>query len=479
MRSTILLLLLVAGATSLPAQLQYDRTLYPSPDARGATSADFDRDGLPDLAIGARNGVNLFRNIGNGNFSGPVFHAVPSLNALHAVDVNGDRWPDIVINNDDATANNYLPVLLNNGNGTFRAGPVTQTDKKPQGRFGGDFSSGLAIAAGDLNGDGKIDLAVIEEGIQIEILKGNGTGAFTSSQILQLSGRTWKVEIEDLNGDGNLDIVNTVPTKTLVWWGNGNATFRAPLMLLNPDPQSDPLFSFAIGDFNNDGIADLASASSDGCEYPDRCGTNTVFVYRNNGAGTFTRVSSFDIGGVPSGNIYSTDLNGDQNADIAYAQGDIWAGDFSYALGNGNGTFGAAVFVIELGNEELLFRDLNLDSRKDWVNPNIFSDGMNVSLSLNAFTNCAPPGSASIAAKICGPANGATVASPVLVRGSGNSPVGVKRLEVWIDGKKVFQRLGDQVAKRFTLAPGNHRIAIVAVDKHLGTSTTARNITVP
>jgi hypothetical protein len=67
----------------------------------------------------------------------------------------------------------------------------------------------------------------------------------------------------------------------------------------------------------------------------------------------------------------------------------------------------------------------------------------------------------------------------VTVRASGNSPVGVKRLEVWIDGKKQYAKLNDQLAKSFTLAAGTHRIAVVAVGRYKGTSTKAINVTVP
>ena len=72
----------------------------------------------------------------------------------------------------------------------------------------------------------------------------------------------------------------------------------------------------------------------------------------------------------------------------------------------------------------------------------------------------------------------AAAASPLLVRASGNSPLGLNRIEVWIDGKKAAQRLGSQIAKRFTLSAGTHRIAVVAVDKYLGTATTVRNVTI-
>jgi hypothetical protein len=93
--------------------------------------------------------------------------------------------------------------------------------------------------------------------------------------------------------------------------------------------------------------------------------------------------------------------------------------------------------------------------------------------------NCVPPNSARVAAKICGISNGATVSSPLLVKASGNSPAGVNQLQVWIDGKKRYVKWGDQLAKRFTLSSGVHRIAVIANDKYMGNAKTAVTVTVP
>jgi hypothetical protein len=208
------------------------------------------------------------------------------------------------------------------------------------------------------------------------------------------------------------------------------------------------------------------------------CGTNTVFVYRNNGAGAFTRVSTFTLGQVDGGKLYASDLNGDQNIDLAVGQGGAQTGNFDYALGRGNATFGPDVFLTELQNSFLVFRDLDLDSRHDFIQVNSLFGEVIVNLARSGFTNCTPPGSGAVNAKICLPANNATVASPVLVRASGNSQIGIGRLEIWIDGVKQTQRLNDQIARRFTLSPGTHRIAVVAVDKHRGTNVAARQVTV-
>jgi hypothetical protein len=55
-----------------------------------------------------------------------------------------------------------------------------------------------------------------------------------------------------------------------------------------------------------------------------------------------------------------------------------------------------------------------------------------------------------------------------VVRGAGNSPSGVKRVEIWIDGSKRYQRWNDQVVKSLTLPHGQHRISVVAVDRYKG-----------
>jgi hypothetical protein len=70
------------------------------------------------------------------------------------------------------------------------------------------------------------------------------------------------------------------------------------------------------------------------------------------------------------------------------------------------------------------------------------------------------------------------VTNPITVRGAGNSPVGVKRLEIWVDGKKLTEELNDQIAKQITLSPGMHSLSLVAVDQYLGSATSTENINV-
>jgi hypothetical protein len=158
--------------------------------------------------------------------------------------------------------------------------------------------------------------------------------------------------------------------------------------------------------------------------------------------------------------------------------GSHFGGGVMYAMGNGSGTFGTQGSVSDFDMSDLLARDFNLDSRHDLAIATWMGEGWDAFINSNAFTNCAPPSSANLAAKICGPADNASVTSPVLVKASGNSPAGVQRLEVWIDGHKSTERWSDQLAKKFTLTAGAHRIAVVAVDAYKGTAIKAITVNV-
>ena len=143
----------------------------------------------------------------------------------------------------------------------------------------------------------------------------------------------------------------------------------------------------------------------------------------------------------------------------------VFNGELSFRPGNGNNTFGAEQVIDNPSAIEAGFRDLDLDSRTDVIVPQYFPDGeVDVTLATSWPKNCPGVNSASLHAKICAPADGATVSSPFLVTAAGNSPIGVQRLEIWVDGKKVAQKLGDQLNKRISLSSGQHRLVVVAVD---------------
>jgi hypothetical protein len=187
------------------------------------------------------------------------------------------------------------------------------------------------------------------------------------------------------------------------------------------------------------------------------------------------------MGPAHDGMLYAADLNGDLNPDLVnlFNAAGTFSGDLSYRQGNGNGTFDAENQIDSPSAVDVEFRDLNLDSRTDLVVPEYFPSGeVNVYMASNGYKNCTGVTSASLTAKICGPVSNADVTSPVAVTAAGNSPIGVQRLEVWVDGKKVYQKLGDQMNKKITVTAGKHRLTVVAVDKYVGTASTTEYVNV-
>jgi hypothetical protein len=472
-------LLFTLLAASLASAVSFNDTFYQSSSSQGlgVAAGDFDRDGRPDMAVGTNGAVDIFRNLGGGKFSSASPYAISGNgDTLHAVDVNNDGWLDIVVL---AYQSNSVQFLINNKNGSFHTGaplalPIPGSD----------------VVAGDLNRDGKIDLLIEEcdftstpNKCKFAVYKGTGTGTFVAGQVLALANtRVQTPRLADVNRDGKLDLVNIRNPYVQIWLGTGNGSFNPPSTLKPPvvcaptDDCADYLNSLAVADFNNDASLDIAVVQAHACG--SACGDNTVYIYRNNGAGAFSFIASFRIGPSAGGLLLASDLNGDQKIDLVNMNSAHFGGGLMYALGKGNETFGTQASVNDFDMADLVARDFNLDSRHDLAVSTWMGEGWDAFINTNATTDCAPPSSANLAAKICGLANNASVTSPVLVKASGNSPAGVQRLEVWIDGHKATERWNDQLAKSFTLSAGTHRIAIVAVDAYKGTATNAIAITV-
>jgi hypothetical protein len=101
---------------------------------------------------------------------------------------------------------------------------------------------------------------------------------------------------------------------------------------------------------------------------------------------------------------------------------------------------------------------------------------MVVGLNSSGATNCGATGGTpgSIVSRICQPSNGQTVlaGSAFTVKAGGNSPAGVARMELWVDGVKRFQIWNDQLRQSITLGAGSHKLAVVAADRYVGFATT-------
>ncbi len=214
---------------------------------------DMNGDGRPDLVVAntGSNGITVLLGNGNGSFAPPINTGVGvSINCVAIGDINGDGRADLAAANFTTVVNPNVRVLLGNGDGTF-AGAVSYSVA----------SRNLAVAMGDLNGDGKPDLAVANSmGTSASILLGNGDGTFAPRVDYPLHDQAYSIAIGDLNGDGRPDIAsaNIASEDVSVLLGAGDGTFAAPVQL----GAGAGTVSVAMGDFNNDGKPDLAAANA-------------------------------------------------------------------------------------------------------------------------------------------------------------------------------------------------------------------------
>jgi len=269
--------------------------------AQSIVAADFNGDGIPDLAVtlsGYDSAVILLGN-GDGTFTQVKYllstGALPE--ALVAADFNGDGIPDLAVAN---LIDNSISIFLGYGDGTFSPGPVIQVSGAPEG---------LAVA--DFNGDGKPDLAAAVANSNngfVEVLLGDGDGNFTpATATLPVGIYPSAIVSADFNGDGIPDVAVAINSNNTleIFLGNGDGTFYAAAQ--SPAAGTSPV-ALLSADFNADGIPDLAVADS-----------GTVTVLLGNGDGTFTTASNNAAPGTSPNSIVTADFNGDGIPDLATA----------------------------------------------------------------------------------------------------------------------------------------------------------------
>jgi len=405
-------------------------------------------------------------------------------------DFNHDGHLDLAVANGSG---NTVSILLGNGDGTFRPANDVVLAGHPK-----------AIAVADFTRDGFADLAVMDcipnASCSLKVFRGNAGGNLTLWQKIGLPGapnmaKGLMVSV-DFNRDGRPDLALVAGnTEAMVF--TDSATGHLQLHSQFKLPNGSVAGSMVWGSFNHDNLPDLAFRVVDVCGAS--CGfANSIYVFLNTGSGAFVLRDRIGVHrGAGASLLAATDVDGDNVQDLVTVSQDRNNSELQYSLGNGDGKFNPPVNIFRLPfdpfNPEdvsqvspgaVLGRDMNLDSRHDLAVAvvELFGDehgGWQILGNNNAQTNCAPPNSSRLAAKICLPANNATVGNALTVKGSGNSPAGVKRMELWVDGQKRFEEWNDQLRTTISLTPGRHRIVVQAVDQDDSFSPKAIEVTAP
>ena len=357
------------------ATLSFSETDYMSPvpavQANAVAIADMNADGKPDLAIAHQgNGyVSIFLNNGNGTFNaGANYIGGGGVRSLTVADLNGDGSPDVAVPN---SCFGKMAVLLNAGDGTL--GYLTQ------------YATGTcptSLAAGDFNRDGKMDLVVTDAGDTgdqnsgANYFRGKGDGTYDAGIRSKAGVVPYFAATGDLNGDGKIDLaignagLQNGGAGISIMLGNGDGTFAAPVLY----PTAKSVSQLVVGDLNRDGKLDVAGVCTQVAGVPG----GSVQVLINNGNGSFTGPVAYDPGNAAYGpySVAIGDLNGDCWPDLAVDNAQRANSNITVLPNNGDGTFGAPVNFTVSGATYVAIGDLDGDRRADIAIANYSSNGV-------------------------------------------------------------------------------------------------------
>jgi hypothetical protein len=290
-------------------------------------AGDFNGDKNVDLVViggAGGNPITAFLGNGDGTFGNAIYSpSVYNPNYLAVGDFNGDGKDDVIVSSDYEGGGDFDGVQLSNGDGTF-ASPVQYSV----------LAGPTRVFVADLNGDGHPDWVSLSNGSEFFCVGlGSGTGGFLAAVDSFTTpggaGATTAIAAADFNKDGNLDYATVGAERNYpglnVSLGDGSGNFGVPVHYAAGSNPS----ALTVGDFNHDGYPDIAVLDqSDGMV--------TVLLNKGDGTGALASPVSYQVG-AGGGYIQTADFNHDGNLDLVVTN--TSDGTVSVLLGNSNGTF--------------------------------------------------------------------------------------------------------------------------------------------
>jgi hypothetical protein len=359
-----------APAQTLPIAFPAPTTFTLGPNAGSSAvsvaTGDFNGDGKLDVVnLDASSDLNVILGNGDGTFKAPITLNMAATDIFYCAitvgDFNGDHLLDVAVWTINAnTGNTEARIFLGNGAGGLTAGGIYVAPNSNEFQPGPN-----SLVAADVNGDGKLDLVGATQNNGVFVFIGNGDGSFRTPvnySYGRTSGCCTGVAVGDLNGDGKADLALVVNDGMSILLNNGNGTFGAATYYASGIAGSSPGAGIAIGDLNGDKKPDVVITNEN----------SGVIVYLNKGASFAVEGAVGSLGVGATSNVVLADINNDKKLDIIVPDG---AGDVFTFFGTGEGTFNTGpAYPLQAqtsgGNDLVAVGDFNRDGTLDIVDTN-------------------------------------------------------------------------------------------------------------
>jgi len=476
--------LLLSTSALLAAQttpsFEMNRDTYTIDNAGTIVQGDFNEDGKPDLVMGggpsSQDQLTLQLGNGDGTFQAPTVIGTAAggsqIRDLLAADMNGDGKLDVVA----CIYGVGFETFLGNGNGTFQPGVVVDVPNGPE-----------SIAAGDFNGNGRLDIAVGDDEGDVEIWTNEGGTSFAETATYSLNGGLLhidKIRAGSINGDGVMDLAAISSNTAYLLWNDGKGNFTTTTLNVYPGVQD-----LNVADLNQDGMDDVIVSYACDSSGSETCQGIDVW-YGQGDEKTFYRhaVTAYNV---TLNQVWGVDVNGDGIGDLVAASGTYGQSQETvYVItGNPDGSFKQTPLSYvtatlptgypagEYTSSAMVPGDFNRDGMIDFALT--LPPVSQTEILINGGTH-APCATSQIspAVTVCQPVNGTYLPSPVTVEANAHDTNTVTAMQEYIDGNLDYSEDVTSFTRSFTLGLGPHLLVTKAWDASGLSFRSDRNITV-